>query len=59
MLLVFKTQLELSTIIAMISAKLIIHARHEWPVNEPKDYHPWKDENLCLSVLGLVHKSRN
>ena len=41
------------------SAELIIHATHKWPINRPRDYHPWKDENLCLSILGLVHKSRN
>ena len=22
-------------------------------------YQPWKYENLCLSILGLVHKSGN
>ena len=37
------------------SAKLIKHARHERPINRTRDYQPWKDENLCLSILGLVH----
>ena len=27
------------------SAKLTVHARHEWPKNQPRDYQPWKDEN--------------
>ena len=30
-----------------------------WPINRPQDYQPLKDKNLCLSVLGLAHKSRN
>ena len=38
------------------SVKLIAHARHEWKINRPRDYQPLKDENLCLSILGLVHK---
>ena len=25
----------------------------------PQDYQTWKDENLCVSILGLLHKSRN
>ena len=37
------------------SAELIKHARHEWSINRPRDYQPMKDENLCLSILGLVH----
>ena len=41
------------------SAELIVHARHEWPKNRPHDYQPWKDENLSLSILGLVHKCGN
>ena len=41
------------------SAELIVHARHEWPINWPRDYQPWKDENLCLSILGLLHKGGN
>ena len=41
------------------SAELIIHASHDWPINWPQDYQPWKDENLRLSILGLVHKSGN
>ena len=36
-------------------AELIVHARHD----RPQDYHLCKDENLCLSILGLVHKSGN
>ena len=39
------------------SAELIAHARHESPINRSRNYHHWKDENLCLSILGLVHKS--
>ena len=41
------------------SAELMIHAKHERPINLPRDYKPWKDENLCLSILGLVYKSGN
>ena len=41
------------------SAELIVHARHEWPISWPREFKPWKYENLCLSILGLVHKSRN
>ena len=37
------------------SAILIVHARHKWPINRPRDYQPWKDENLCLSI----HTTRN
>ena len=40
-------------------AKLTVHASHESPINRTMDYHPWKDENLCLSILGLVHKRGN
>ena len=41
------------------SAKLIKHARHEWSINQPRDYQPLKEEILCfsISILGLVHKS--
>ena len=54
-----------STIVAWMadkSAELtvhIVHPMHEWSINRPWDYQPWKDENSCLSILGLVHKSRN
>ena len=41
------------------STELIVHAKHEWPINRPQDYYPWKDEILCLSILGLVHKNGN
>ena len=41
------------------SAELIVHARHGWPIYRPLDYQPLKDKNLCLSILGLVHKSGN
>ena len=40
------------------SAELTVHASHEWSINGPWNYQPWNDENLCLSILGLVHKSR-
>ena len=40
-------------------AELTVHASHEWPINRPRDYQPWKDEILCLYLLGLVHKSGN
>ena len=26
------------------SVELIKHARHEWPIKQPRDYQPWKDE---------------
>ena len=29
------------------SVELTLHARHEWPINRPQDYQPWKDEILC------------
>ena len=41
------------------SAKLIEHAKHEWPINWLRNYRPGKDETLCLSILGLVYKSGN
>ena len=41
------------------SPEQIVHARHGWPINRPRDYQPWKDKNLCLSILGLVHTSGN
>ena len=41
------------------SAERMVHGTREWLINRPWDYQPWKDENLCLSILGLVHKSRN
>ena len=41
------------------SAELILHARHEWPINRLRDYQSWKDENLCLFILGLAHESGN
>ena len=40
-----------STIVPQMTdklAELIKHARHEWPINRPQDYQPWKAENLCL-----------
>ena len=40
-------------------AELIIHARQEWPIKQPQDYQPWKNEKKCLSTLGLVHTDRN
>ena len=30
-----------------------------WPINRSRDYQPLKDKNLCLSILGLRHKSGN
>ena len=41
------------------SAELMVHVRREWPINRPQVYHPCKDENLCLSILGLVHLNGN
>ena len=41
------------------SVELIVHARHEWSINRPRDHQPWKDENLCLSILAIIHKSGN
>ena len=41
------------------SAKLIVHARNEWLINRPRNYKPWKDENFCLSIISLLHKSGN
>ena len=38
-------------------AELIVLARHVRLINRPLDYRPLKDKNLCLSLLGLVHKS--
>ena len=40
-------------------AKLTVHAKHDWHINRPQDYQPLKDKNLCLAILGLVHKSGN
>ena len=53
------SQLDLTTIVAQMVDKLVelVHAKHEWPINLPRNYQPWKDENLCVSILGLVHKS--
>ena len=51
-----------STIVAQLAnmfAILIVHARHGWPINRPRDYQPLKDINVCLSILGLMHKSGN
>ena len=45
--------------IAVKSAELIKHAWHEWLINRPRTTNLGKDENLCLSILGLVHKSGN
>ena len=28
-----------------------------WPINWTRDYQPWKDKNLSLFTLGLVHKA--
>ena len=47
-----------STIVPQLankSSELIIHARHEWQIKRPRNYQPWKHENLCLSILGVVH----
>ena len=41
------------------SAELTVHVWHEILINRPRDYQPWKDENLCLSILGLVQKTGN
>ena len=44
-----------STIMARLadkSAKLIVHARHGWPITRPRDNQPLKDKNLCLSITG-------
>ena len=41
------------------SAELIVLAKNGWPINRPWDYQPLKENNLCLSLLGLVHRSRN
>ena len=51
-----------STVVPRMAEKfveLIVHARYEWPINQSQGYQPWKDENLGLYILGLVHKSRN
>ena len=32
---------------------------HIWKIARPRDYQPLKDENLCLSILDLLHKSGN
>ena len=51
-----------STIVSRMadkSVKLIKRDRHEWPINRPRVYQLWKDENLCLSILDLVHMSGN
>ena len=40
------------------SDEVIVHARHEWLINQHQDQ-PWKNDNVYLSILGLVHKSGN
>ena len=38
------------TIVAQMTdkfAELTVHAKHECPINWPRDYQPGKDENLC------------
>ena len=49
-------QLESTIVPQMVnkSTELIVHARHEWPINWPPNYQPWKYENLCFSILVLV-----
>ena len=52
----------LSTIVARQankSAELILLSRQVRPLNWPRDCRPLKDKSLCLSLLGLVHKSRS
>ena len=51
-----------STIVARMvdkSAYSIQMLWHGWPINWPRDYQLLKDKNLCISILGLVHKSGN
>ena len=49
-----------STIVPWIANKSACSIRLLWhasPKYRPRDYQPWKDENLCLCILGLVHNN--